>query len=349
MTDSSGAPSPKFDLRAATESPCATCPTTPCCTHVGLTDFTLDTLKEVDHARYLLNFERIRLGIKRDGTWLVQYRFPCQFLTQAGCSVHDEDLQPSVCRNYSPYSCWYKAAMTDEADFLRVDRRRMDFIASRVTFDEFRTVISRPDWDEMREAFAELPPDPDFVGELADSDPVYDTWQTNAALGQVEPAQQYKYDELAKPCEDCAAYCCKFLVFPRPIPETVAQLDYLYFAISHPGLEVAVGDKTWGLIVRTECRHLNDGRCAIFGQPSRPLACRYYDELSCRYRGHFGTTRPDDLLRIRAETFPWLVELLHFDVNGALVFAPSTREARRHLELRWRDELRDYVQAETPS
>jgi hypothetical protein len=54
-------------------SPCVTCRTAPCCTHLRVQTFRAGKLTELDLARYLLNFERIELELSPDSEWSVYY------------------------------------------------------------------------------------------------------------------------------------------------------------------------------------------------------------------------------------------------------------------------------------
>src|SRR4051812_29338273 len=119
----------RLSLREARESPCMTCATSPCCTHVPLHTFQIRTLRDLDHAIYLLNFERIVLGLAPSGEWSVYYKYPCRFLDRSNpgnylCTIHATPLQPQICVNYSPFTCWYKRALTPglSGEFLTVDR-----------------------------------------------------------------------------------------------------------------------------------------------------------------------------------------------------------------------------------
>ncbi len=47
----------------ALQSPCMNCEAAPCCTHLPLNSFKVTNLVELDHALYLLNFDRIELGV----------------------------------------------------------------------------------------------------------------------------------------------------------------------------------------------------------------------------------------------------------------------------------------------
>ena len=61
-----------------------------------------------------------------------------------------------------------------------------------------------------------------------------DTWLEQAASGTVEPAaeESLTYAELANPCDRCASYCCKYLVFPGMTPTSSASLDYMKFLLA---------------------------------------------------------------------------------------------------------------------
>ena len=120
-------------LLEARESPCATCATSPCCTHLPLTTFEVTNLLELDHAAYLLNFDHVELGISSSGEWSAYYAFPCRFLDRDtfGCTVHDTPQQPRICVHYNPYGCWYKRSFNgqDSPHFVRLDRSRFALLA----------------------------------------------------------------------------------------------------------------------------------------------------------------------------------------------------------------------------
>ncbi|WP_428268380.1 hypothetical protein [Haliangium sp.] len=335
----------------ALESPCETCPTSPCCTHLPLHTFKVDTLVALDHARYLLGFRRIQLGISAAGDWSVYYRHPCRYLDRDsfGCTVHDSLLQPQICVHYNPYSCWYKRSLSAPVSegFVPIDHRRLDFILEHVRFDENRTITEVPDWPTLLEVMKDMPLDPVDTDEV-DDDPVFDQWLEQAATGQ-DPQQAADPQEPAErgdPCTGCAAHCCKTLVFPGQVPSTMAALDFMRFALGFPGVEVAVSDQGWSFVVKTTCRHLTeDNRCGVYGAPERPLLCKYYDAQSCHYKAQFGVPRPAGLFRFRLEQWHWVVESFKFDDNGVIVEGPSTDRLRRHVEERWRAEVMAAAQA----
>ncbi len=320
----------------AQESPCANCATSPCCSYVHLDTLQLDTLVDLDYILYLLNFDRIELGLHANGSWKVYYHYPCQFLDRRdfSCRVHNTSRQPSVCVNYNPYNCWYKRNLTqgDTQEFLRIDRRRMEFIRDRLTFDESRRIVDVPSWPTLLAGFADLPVPP--IDQFADSEVVTDVWLSEDGT----PRRTYAYDSEAvqNPCSTCHAYCCTTLIFPRPAPDNANKLDFYQYLLGFPDLEIGISGRTWSVIVRVRCHHLDGNRCAVYGKPERPLRCRYYDALSCTYRPRFGEPRPDQYLRIRLAQFPWLAECFQFDRNGHVVELPPMEVIREHLEARSR-------------
>lgn len=336
----------RLTLREAQASPCMSCESSPCCTHVPLHTFQVRTLRDLDHAIYLLNFERIVLGLAPNGDWSVYYKYPCRFLDRSEpkhyrCTIHGSAQQPQICINYSPYSCWYRPALNPGVGdgFLTIDRRRLEAILDKVGFDDQRNVIDTPDWPALMAMCAEIPLLPDAFDAEPAGEPVFDGWLAAAATGLVEPPRRKKgYADFSDACSGCEAWCCKTLVFPHARPSGRKGLDYLQFVLGFPGLEVGVSDGGWSIIVRTRCRHLTaDNRCGVYGQPERPGLCRYFDATGCSYVAQFGQVRPERFMRIRLEQFFWMVDALAFDADGGLVELPPTERLREIVEERWRD------------
>lgn len=330
----------KFD--EAITSPCNSCPTSPCCTTVPLHTFKITSMTEMDHAIYLLNFDHIELGLSATGDWSVYYRYPCRYLDREKyvCTVHNQPLQPNICRHYNPYSCWYKPVFTTSIgeEFIRIDRQRLEYIVSQVVFDEARNVVEVPDWDSLTREFAQLAPLPapqpaepleHYPGPLNPQKHLV----TLDAI-QVKDTAVYTYDVLTDPCSTCQAYCCHTLVFPAGPPANMANLDYFQFCLGFPGLELGVSDAGWSLVVKTTCRHLQDNRCSLFGQPERPQICRYYDEYSCTYKINFGQERPEGYLSVQYEQFGWLTECFPFDQSGQVLEVPPVELIRQHFAKR---------------
>lgn len=330
-------------LADAQQSPCATCSTAPCCTHLPLTTFQVTNLVELDHAAYLLNFDRIELGLAANGEWSAYYTQPCRFLDREtfGCTVHDSPLQPQICVHYNPYNCWYKRAFNtaDSTEFVRLDRERFRLLADEIAFDEDRRIVSVPAWEEIvalmaghadkpREASAEPPL----------TDPMIERWQASLTEPDAAPAAPVatrSFDDLRDLCAGCDAYCCTTLVFPQSVPSHVSNFDYFRFVLGFPGAELVIGEQSWAVAVRTTCRHLDGGRCGVYGQAERPLICKYYDAAKCDYKPQFGVPRPDHTMRLRLEQYEVLLGGLAFDTDGTLLGLPPFEQLRAGLEDRW--------------
>jgi len=313
----------------AMASPCASCDTSPCCSYLPLASFQAQTLVDLDNALYLLNFDFIELGLSRNGDWHVYYRQPCRFLSPVdfSCTLHGTPDQPSVCVHYSPYSCWYRPALSPAGNgsYHRIDRRRLQVVLGAVRFDDERRVVEVPTWEGLTAAFEALPIEPD-------PEPVAPRTLTPNAPGRPSVAGLTFADPLVQsPCDGCSAWCCDTLAFPMPTPATAAGLDYVKFVLGFPGTSVAVEEEQWSVLVSTSCRHLEQGRCGIFGLPERPIRCRTFNEWTCSFKRNLGATPPDSFIRIGHEHFEELAAIYRFDSNGNATHLPTGAEIAAHL------------------
>lgn len=328
----------QLPLTAAQDSPCATCSTAPCCTHLPLTTFQVTNLVELDHALYLLNFDRIELGLSATGEWSAYYTLPCRFLDRetAGCTVHNTPEQPQICVHYNPYNCWYKRAFNtrDSDEMVRLDRSRLDLLVEDIVFDDDRRIVSVPAWEEIVAMMAAHDDQPGPTTEEPSlADPMIEAWQEQLDGPPAETSTQVRgFDDFADPCSGCDAFCCSTLVFPQSLPTHVSNFDYWRFCLGFPGLEIMIADGSWSLVVKTTCRHLDNGRCSIYGEPERPLICKYYDAMKCDYKPQFGVPRPAHSMRVRLEQYPALVSQLPFDDAGNLLALPPLAELRAGIE-----------------
>ena len=103
-------PDRRLTLQEARSSPCATCPTSPCCTHLPLHTFHVENMRGLDHAQYLLNFDHIEVGLSQTGEWSAYYRYPCRFLNpdDVQCTIHETVLQWDSDEDFSNHvcACW---------------------------------------------------------------------------------------------------------------------------------------------------------------------------------------------------------------------------------------------------
>jgi len=327
--------------REARQPPCLSCTTSPCCTYLLLSTIEFNTLLDVDHATFLLNFDGIVLALGTAGrTAQVYWHQSCGFLDVPNglCTVHSSPIQPAVCVQYNAHSCGYRQAFTTDThpEHPLLDRERMAWMAERMVFGDDRRVVSVPGWDEVLEAFGSMPmerrpaPPPE-------PDPMIEEWRSivlspKGSDSDGRPLRHFADPQVSDPCQGCGAWCCKALVFNRGLPGDAAQLEFLRYCLGFPGVELGVSADSWAVIVRTTCRHLEGNRCTVFGTNERPLKCGYYDALGCGYRGHFGVPRPDDIVRVRREQFGVVADSLVFDNLGRIVAIPPLELLRDRLE-----------------
>ncbi len=341
MTGDAGVPVSlgRLSFEEARRSPCLSCATSPCCRYLPVYHFQVANYVELDYALYLLNFRHITLGLSAGGEWAVYFRRPCRYLglDDGLCSLHGSPEQPSICRHYNPYSCWYRKVLAGNAheEFVLVDRARLQWIADRLAFDEQRDLVAAPEWSEIVSAFAAMPvEDVEHEPEA----PAANGWRpvelAPASITASPPApRRYADPAVTDPCRGCGAHCCTTLVFPTALPANAAQLDYLRFCLGFPGVELGLADEGWSLIVHTTCRHLDAGRCGLFGQPERPVRCSHYDALRCDYKPRFGGSGLDSggFLRAPLERFGALAQAFAFDDNGQPLGVPSFAELQAAL------------------
>jgi hypothetical protein len=334
-------------------SPCTTCRTAPCCTHLRVQSFKASKLTELDLARYLLNFERIELGLSPEGEWSVYYTYPCRHLDRQDftCTVHGTPRQPQVCVTYNPFNCWYKSVFTSRSSerSLRVDRQRLEYILAQVVVDDDRNILEMPTWDSLSQGCAQLPlMAPPAASEPPAEDLLTREWQRQvialdaitlpgdpAAAGVPAAPATRTFASLTDPCHDCQAYCCTHLVFPQPTPQSMSNLDFFRYCLGFPGIELGFGDDGWSLIVASTCRHLVGNRCGVYGLPERPLPCQFYDAWQCSYKPRLSNARPAGYVRLGFDHFDWLAECYQFDSTGQVVHSPGLEEIRGHVETHW--------------
>ncbi len=327
----------------AAQNPCSTCQDAPCCTYLPLGTIAMATLADLDHAVHLLDFPGIELGLTADGSWSTYWTVSCRHLVGGRCQLHGTPEKPHICVQYNPYACWYRPALGDGGgtDYLRIDRERMQRVLPLVEFDEQRHIVAVPTWDELVDAFADLP-----VAALADrpaptpaTGEHVEVWQAIALGHRPAAARPLEVADAAltraDPCDGCGASCCTTLMFPVAAPQTAGALDHLRFTLGFPGTEVVVADGAWAIAVHSQCRHLEGNRCSLYGRPERPIACQYFDAWTCSFKAVFETDRPAYAARVRLEEFPALVSTYTFDELGVSSVIPSSDDVRAAIEATW--------------
>jgi hypothetical protein len=309
-----------LSLTRALESPCLSCPSSPCCNLLKLHTLDFKTIEDVDFGLYLLNFEGLLLQMDISGTRAHVYlQQACRHLDHATgfCRVHRTPEQPSICVHYNEYNCSYRRHMVDDVDqeVPLVDHDRMAWFASHLTYDDAGCIGYFPDGEAMVDAFASMP-----LGR-------------HAAEQRTNPPKRL-IATIQDSCDGCEAWCCKTLVFERPVPTTASKVDEFKYCLGFPSIEVGVTDQGWNVLVHTTCRHLKADRCSIFGMDYRPRVCQEIDAVGCQYRIKLGTPRPEGFVTVDRDTFSVVAESIVFDDLGQVLAVPPVEELRRRLEPR---------------
>ena len=295
---------------ACIQSPCKGC-TAPCCTFLPLHDFTLRTYRDVDYARYLLNFVNIELALVQGATWRVHWKARCtRLLSGGGCSLHNTPQKPQVCLNYDAYSCFYKPMFlqAETPEFLRFDAVRFQALIERLEFDSAGAVTTFPDSHSLMRDL------PSFVDHPYEEIPVP---KPRIPAGQVGALSTFQSQ-----CEGCAAWCCQTISFPFGGVHSVSNLDYIWFSLGFPGVELAMTAEGMSVFVHSRCRNLKSmekGGCKVFGTSARPLVCQQYDGMNCAYKVQVGTVDPQWSLRIGLSDFETFQRQFQFDVAGQCI------------------------------
>ena len=147
-------------------NPCVGCPA-PCCRMLLSPHVPPRTLKEVDHMRFVLLFHNSEVSISSEGQWsLIQWQ-TCRLFEEKNCtcSVHNTPKQPLICREHSPYQCWYKRNFVESnasSEICRLNLERFEDWIKKVTFDEGGMILSLPSFEEMKEMVKKIPIEPKF-------------------------------------------------------------------------------------------------------------------------------------------------------------------------------------------
>lgn len=335
----------RLSWREARETPCLSCQSSHCCTHLVVSQFEIGSLLDVDYALYLLNFDGILIGLSSEMQATVYLHQSCGYLDQESrlCTVHATPVQPAVCKSYSGYNCVYRTRMNEGIHEEPVlDRARMQWLAGQLGFDELRRLVAVPEWSGVVDHFKTMPFE-HVTAPVPAPDPMLTEWR-QVVLGrapQPEPSPHlYSEAIVSEPCRGCGAWCCQMLVFQRPVPADASTLEYLRYALGFPSVEIGISDDAWAILVRTTCRHLDDGRCSVFGQDERPLRCGYYDEFSCKYRLHFGTPFPESIVRVSRDAFGTIEQAMAYDEMGRIAAMPPVDEMRQLVAQSERDRAR---------
>jgi Fe-S-cluster containining protein len=97
------------------------------------------------------------------------------------------------------------------------------------------------------------------------------------------PTRPPKEDPDESRCFDCDQICCRTAVIEVDPPKSLRDHSDFLFYLYHFDTRIAIagnpGREQWFVEFMSPCRHLVDGRCAIYER--RPIVCREYDSRTC--------------------------------------------------------------------
>jgi hypothetical protein len=337
----------KLTYDEAIASPCAACKPCPCCYMLHLDEITANTLMDLDKVNFYLNFDNIEICLTLEGQWTVYYNYHCQNYDaeKATCRLHDAGQKTNVCAQYNPYNCFYKRLRTTRQDFCKemiwINRDRMDFIMSQISYDEDRNISDIPELGKLYEAVSLIPYQVPGKVEAPKEDKRFIEWKRSVVsktntIDENEAVIKSHLD-FQNPCKDCDSYCCQNLLSLQQIPTTYAALDFIRYASSFPGIEIGISDVHWFIITKTKCRHFKGGQCSVYEKQERPLLCRYYNAMQCIHKSCFDKAKPEGFMRVRGEEFNWLMETFKFDEEGNIIDGYDVKSLRAHIESKCRE------------
>lgn len=276
---------------------CAGCGA-PCCWNMKLLDFHAGNWHDLEYVHFIAGFHEFEIDYENPARFRIFYRAPCRHLDQdsLGCTLHGTPDKPQTCVVFDESDCYYRDAHLGRplpsAPVVRLDRRRWLAMAPLFKVDADGTIVHMPTAQEVLETLEAAAPDPASEPRVRQR-----SWE---AL-HVEPIARHSFGDRTSPCEGCHAPCCNVVIFDRPTPTTVHNLEFMRYQLGFPGVEAAVSSGGWRILVRTTCSAFDDvtNLCTLYGQPSRPTLCTHFNPYLCSYRKYF-SAGPDEVLRLEA-------------------------------------------------
>jgi hypothetical protein len=310
----------KFDFYAyAAQEQCLRCPSY-CCRLLLLDTLSTGKWADFDYMRFLLGFEGMAIVVTRNRNWKLYFRRVCEFLDPDTdlCTRHGTASQPIICRDYNPYTCWYRRAdlygQGSERPRLAVllDRTCLEAAFRRVRFDADGRIVHLPDVQELED----LAVDPSAEETLGSPGRSSEVWGERRAGG---------------PCRTCPSTCCRHLYFRRKLPKTYLDLNFFRYMAGFLGVALELTHDSWWIVVETDCRHLDleTGDCRLYGKPERPRHCVYWCEWNCGIRKSFGG-KGSPLLRLKESAqFDALRDIVVLDDEGGIMRLPTYEQVEK--------------------
>lgn len=149
------------------ENPCEGCPA-PCCRMLITHQQPPRTIRDIDHMRYSMLFENSEICIANTGEWSLIKWQNCTLLDLAAstCTVHKTPKQPLICKDFSPYQCWYKRNFVKgqpQTDLVRLNLERFETLVNATEFDSSGVISEFPDMNQFRQNLERVLIEPLFV------------------------------------------------------------------------------------------------------------------------------------------------------------------------------------------
>jgi len=116
-------------------NPCAGCDH--CCRYVAVAIPNPRTKRDFDNIRWYLLHRNVSVFADWEGTWMVQFDTPCEWLVEGRCTHYE--FRPHICRDYDPAECERYCAVAAERVLLRTEQDLERYLAQR----EERTAARR--------------------------------------------------------------------------------------------------------------------------------------------------------------------------------------------------------------
>ena len=317
---------------------CLSCKTSPCCTTVALKDFEPDSLEELERVRYWLGFERLVIGIWRQGRWSLLYREACHHLNQETllCNVHGSAMQPLVCRQYKPRSCTYRSGMSGRktgSDLVLLDMKRFKEVLKLVQVSKRGLIASFPTFDEIRAAITPINDEeiqsPKSAPRSSRSVGTQGAIRADRVAG-LDPKNAPQVKAWESPCATCQAPCCENVFISYDKPRTAAETDFIGYLLGFKGLLLGIEDGAeWSVVIQTQCTNFDsvERKCNVFGTDERPEICNQLDAWNCDVVRLMDPNKPSPLLLVDHGGYAMVRHLMPFDDAGTVTSWPTHQEA----------------------
>ena len=120
-------------------NPCEGCDH--CCRYIAIEIDRPRTKRDFDNIRWYLLHRNVSVMIDWEGSWLVQFDTPCEWLKEGKCSHYA--LRPDMCREYDPAECERYCSTPAEKILLRDENDLEKFLEERESRRRQRSAAKR--------------------------------------------------------------------------------------------------------------------------------------------------------------------------------------------------------------